>query len=221
MGDQARPDELRGSRPGDHLVPDPTRHQRGQALAEFTLVVPILLLLLLTAGDFGRFFAAGITVESITRTAAEYAAREYLREEAAAGGAPLSAAAYARVHAYAWETVCEEAAGLPGVATGSHGDECSGIPTVVCVHDLSDPDCANGYNDAGGIPPDCASLLPTNRPTSTIGGSEASRYVEVRVCYPFSTLLPVDGITSVGGPLAPLSGSFYIERERAFVVVDY
>jgi hypothetical protein len=199
-----------------------SRHQRGQALVEFTLIVPILLILVLTVGDFGRFFAAGITVESIARTAAERAAREYLREEAAVGGAPLSAAGYARVHAYAWEMVCEEAAGLPDVVTGSPGDECSGIPTVVCVHDLSDPDCDNSYNDAGGIPPECKSLSPTNRPTSAIGGgSEASHYVEVRVCYPFSTLLPVDSISSIGGPLAPLSGVFYIERERAFTVVDY
>ena len=93
---------------------------------------------------------------------------------------------------------------------------------MVCVHDLSDPDCDTSYNDAGGIPPECTNLGPGNRPTSAIGGgSEASRYVEVRVCYPFSTLLAVDGISSIGELLAPLSGVFYIERDRAFVVVDY
>ncbi len=194
----------------------------GQALVEFTLVVPILLILLLTVGDFGRFFAAGITVESVARTAAEFAAREYLREEAAEGSIPLSAAGYARVHAYAWETVCEEAAHLPGVQVGASGTECSGIATVVCVHDLGDPDCANSYNNSAGLPPECTSLAAGNRPTNTIGGgSEASRYVEVRVCYPFSTLLPMDDISSIGGPLAPLSGTFHIERTRAFTVVDY
>lgn len=195
---------------------------QGQALAEFTLVVPILLILLLTVGDFGRFFAAGITVESIARTAAEFAAREYVREEMAEGSVPLSAAGYARVHAYAWETVCEEAAHLPGVQLGGPGTECSGIPTVVCVHDLGDPDCANSYNDSAGLPPECTSLAIGSRPTNAIGGgSEASRFVEVRVCYPFSTLLPMDDISSIGGPLAPLSGVFHIERARAFTVVDY
>jgi hypothetical protein len=195
---------------------------RGQALAEFTLVVPILLILLLTVGDFGRFFASGISVESIARTSAEYAAREYLREEVAAGGAPLSAAGYARVHAYAWETVCEEAARLPGVQLGGPGSECQGIPTVVCVHDQGDPHCANSYNDGAGLPSECVSLAPAARPTNAIGGGpEASRFVEVRVCYPFRTLIPIDGISSVGGPLAPLTGVFHIERARSFTVVDY
>jgi len=197
------------------------RPERGQALAEFTLVIPILLILLLTVGDFGRFFAAGISVESIARTAAEYAAREYLREEAAAGGIPLDAAGYDRVHAYAWETVCEEAARLPDIQLFGSGSECRGIPTVVCVHDLGDPNCANSYNDSTGIPPECTSLGPGARPTNAIGGSEASRFVEVRVCYPFKTLIPVDGISSVGGPLAPLTGIFHIERARSFTVVDY
>jgi hypothetical protein len=36
---------------------------RGQALVEFSLVLPILLLLLLTVGDFGRLFAATITID--------------------------------------------------------------------------------------------------------------------------------------------------------------
>jgi len=199
-----------------------SRTGRGQALVEFTLVIPILLVLLLTIGDFGRFFAAGISVESIARTAAEYAAREYLREEAAAGGTPLDAAGYDRVHAYAWEAVCEEAARLPGIQHFGPGTECQGIPTVVCVHDLGDPNCANSYNDAAGIPPECTSLSPGARPTSAIGGgSETSRFVEVRVCYPFRTLIPIDGISSVGGPLAPLTGTFHIERGRSFTVVDY
>jgi hypothetical protein len=203
-------------------VPRLARSDRGQALAEFTLIIPILLLLLLTVGDFGRFFAAGITVESIARTAAEFAARQYVIEETAAGGAPLDAAGYARVHTYAWQTVCDEAARLPGVLGAGAGTECSGIPTVVCVHDLADPDCADSYNDASGLPPACTGLSSGNRPNNAIsGGSEASRYVEVRVCYPFSTLLPFDEISSIGGPLAPLSGLFHIERSRVFTVVDY
>ena len=134
----------------------------------------------------------------------------------------MSAAGYARVHAYARETVCEEAARLPGVEVGASGTECSGIPTVVCVHDLGDADCANIYNDAAGLPPQCASLAPGNRPTNAIGGgSEASRSVEVRVCYPFSTLLPICDIITVAGPLPQLTFTFYNERYRAFIVVHY
>lgn len=192
----------------------------GQALVEFTLVFPILLLLLLTVADFGRYFAAAITVESIARTAAEFAAREYLREETAAGG-PLSAAAYARVHGYAWQSVCDESTVLPDVTSGGSGNPCVGIPTVVCVHDDADPGCTNSYNDAGGIPAECPGLALGARPTNAKAGvGETSRFVEVRICYRFSTILPLD-IPSIGGVLSPLSGNFYIERSRAFTVADY
>ena len=193
----------------------------GQSLVEFAMFLPVLLLLLLTVADFGRYFAAGITIESVARTAAELTAREYLREEAATGGGALSPAAYARVHAHAWQTVCNEAADLPGIVTGGSDNPCSGIATVVCVHDFSDPGCANSYNDGGGIPSGCAALAPAARPNNAIGGSsEASRYVEVRVCYEFETILPVE-IPGLGGPLTPLQGAFDIERDRVFTVVDY
>jgi Flp pilus assembly protein TadG len=52
---------------------------RGQALVEFALVLPIVLVLLLTVSDFGRLFATTITIESAARAAAEVAATEYSR----------------------------------------------------------------------------------------------------------------------------------------------
>ena len=202
---------------------------RGQALVEFSLVLPILMLLLLTIGDFGRLFAAAITIESAAGAASETAAAEYLREVLAVSPpGPLSADAYARVHKSAWQSVCDEASALPNAAPGTGGGECSGLVTVVCVHDggdgssgLGDPGCGNAYNAAAGIPSGCPSLEFGSRPVNIqTGGSETSMYVEVRVCYRFSTFLRVV-LPSIGGALATLGGDFDIERVRTFTVADY
>jgi Flp pilus assembly protein TadG len=47
---------------------------RGQSLAEFALIVPILFLLAVAIGDFGRIFNALVAVESAAREAADYGA---------------------------------------------------------------------------------------------------------------------------------------------------
>jgi Flp pilus assembly protein TadG len=49
---------------------------RGQALAEFALLVPLMLLLAVALGDFGRLFNATIAVESAAREAADYGAMQ-------------------------------------------------------------------------------------------------------------------------------------------------
>lgn len=47
--------------------------RRGQSLAEFALVLPVFMLILLIAVDFGRLFSAWVTVTNATRVAANYA----------------------------------------------------------------------------------------------------------------------------------------------------
>jgi hypothetical protein len=50
------------------------RESRGQSLVEFAIVVPVLLLLVLAAIDFGRAFLGWITLQNMARVGANFAA---------------------------------------------------------------------------------------------------------------------------------------------------
>jgi Flp pilus assembly protein TadG len=47
---------------------------RGQSVAELALILPIMMLLAVAVGDFGRIYASMIALESATREAADYGA---------------------------------------------------------------------------------------------------------------------------------------------------
>ena len=48
----------------------------GQALVEFVLIIPILFLIAVAVGDFGRVYVSAVAVESGAREAADYGAFE-------------------------------------------------------------------------------------------------------------------------------------------------
>jgi len=175
------------------------------------MVLPIMLIILLTVGDFGRLFAVGVTIESATRNAAEVAASEYNR------ALLLPSVDYAAVHRAAWSSVCDDASGLPNATPGSGGGECGGLPTMVCVHDAADATCGAVYNDGSGVPAACPSV--SAGASNGLGGSE-SKFVEVRVCYRFNTIFEMT-LPSLGGPLQAIGGDIFIERSRVFSVADY
>jgi hypothetical protein len=189
---------------------------RGQSLVEFALVLPMLLVLLLGVADFGRVFAAGITMESAARDAAEAAAQDYLqlRREAT----PASATDLARVTATAVSTVCEEAERLPDRQMA--GSACVLPFTAVCIHD--DPAELVAYGSACGAgsasaPAECTDLHDT-WPSLWTSGMLPS--IEVRTCYRFDTLF---NLRDLHLPLANgLSlGSIWLQRDRVFTVADY
>jgi hypothetical protein len=59
--------------------------ERGQGVAEFALVIPLMFVLAVAIGDFGRLFTAMIAVESAAREAADYGA--FLGSDAWTSGA--------------------------------------------------------------------------------------------------------------------------------------
>ena len=137
----------------------------------------------------------------------------------------LSALSIRPCHHAAWESVCDEAAGLPNATPGSGGSQCSDLPTVVCIHDApnpgdpGDPNCGNLYNAGVDGTTGCPVVAAGTSNVQT-GGAEASKYVEVRVCYRFSAFFGMD-IPFLGGALSPLAGNFYLERVRTFTVADF
>ena len=153
----------------------------------------------------------------MARTAAEVAAQEYV-QEVAAETTPGDPKNYGLIHKIAWQSVCDEGHDLPNVTPGSGGAECGDLPTLVCVHDGIDPQCGTIYNEGGGVPAECSSVQPGSAAPTV--DSQSNAYVEVRVCYRFSTFFQIT-IPFFDMSLTPLSGNFFIERTRHFTVADY
>jgi hypothetical protein len=198
----------------------------------------MLLVLLLGVADFGRVFAAGITVEAAARNAAEVAAQEYLRNPP--GGPDLSIPAplppdlayYEKLHTLAARTACRESRDLANTTyipddpgTPADDERCTSasgaIPLVrVCVHDNADPLCGRvefGETIPAGSP--CTELA--DAPSNVMqGGSEPSRYVEVRICYRFTTLINIDEMQLPFGWDISV-GEVYLQKDRAFTVGWY
>ena len=191
----------------------------GQALVEFGLILPVLLILLLGIADFGRVFASAITTEAAARNAAEAAAQEYLQLDQLDGVATgtLTAANYQALHDTAFEVACREAERLPDRNVDGSGD-CADLgqglaslvmPIVgVCVHDVAagDPNCGQ---TSASYPADCNQMLGN---WTAAQGAADTPWVEVRLCYRFDPLIT-----------APLGdwGSVWLQRENYFTVANY
>jgi hypothetical protein len=182
---------------------------------EFALVLPMLIVLLLGVADFGRIFAAGISLEAASRDAAEIVALEYERNPPPDNTAP----SYRVLHTLAARTVCAEANQLP--QTQSVAGICDVTPVIrVCVHDGIDPICGQAIPGWAPLPPDhgCDSIQD-DWSNVRRGGANATTYVEVRVCYDFDTLVPLSVSLpfNTGIDLVSL-GNIYLKRDATFSV---
>gem|GEM_PF-2569322 len=188
---------------------------------EFALVVPIVFLLLILVADLGRVFVAGVVLETAARDAAEKGAQEYVANQPG----PLSTAApagngayYGPLDAKVASAACSESADLPNSDLDTSDQTCKTWPVIrVCVHDGADEQCGlpiNGF--ASAIPPECPDLnaawsnSQNGSPTDSLGRRE--RWVEVRLCYKFTSIIHTD--------LFHL-GDIYLERRRQFVIPCY
>jgi hypothetical protein len=194
------------------------RSQLGQSLAEFALIIPILLIILVGVADLGRVFNAGVVLEASARNAAEHAAQKYLADppgdtslEAAvrlAAPASGSSAYYGALRDDAARAACAEMRGQTN--TDYVGGSCATWPVVaVCIHDNADPNCGGTAAGFAAIPPECTELLSG---WSNASGASGERWVEVRTCYRFTSLLRL--------PIFDF-GDIYLQRARSFVIPCY
>src|SRR4051812_41410238 len=119
---------------------------RGQGLVEFTLVLPIIMLVLLGAIDFGRLMQARVTAEAATRAGAHWGAgilanaTQPLDPVFAYTSSKCGFGPTCNIEARA----CAEAAGLPGYSAGpalqGEGD-----------NPLAYKDCAHNYASSTNV----------------------------------------------------------------------
>lgn len=198
-------------------------------MTEFALVFPILMILLVAVADFSRIFSASIVIEAAARNAAEIAAMEYARNPpgdpalsppqrlASPAPDPGDPGYYDDLSLKAARAACVESRSLPNTDFQAADGSCATWPIVrVCVHDnVGNNNCGQPITPGfdASVPSECDAVPPPSSgdwsPTMQ-GASETSRYVEVRVCYKFTPLLP-------GAPFLPL-GDMYIQRIRTFTV---
>lgn len=196
------------------------RLRAGQSLVEFVLVVPILVMLVVIVADFGRIFAATVSIEAATRNAAEMAANEYLSNPPGALATPPVAlnqpappgdpAFYTPLHDKIAQAVCAETSDLANSAFDPSTGACVGMPLIqACVHDSQDTVCSDEAQSAP-IPTGCDSMAVA--PSNAHAGSNTPRWVEVRVCYRFTPLLNL--------PILSF-GEFWLQRTRTFTIPCY
>ena len=193
----------------------------------------MLLVLFLGIADFGRAFAAGITLEAAARDAAEVAAEEYRRippdgpyaDQTQPAPGPVDADYYTALHEVAARVACRESGGLDNSTFDSALGQCpvdggSGeqLPLImVCIHDNADPICdqpAFGAAVPGPSDPDPCGLRspPTNAMEGWSAGTESSRYIEVRICYRFSMLINTSFLEI---------GDIWLQKSRVFTVAYF
>lgn len=181
--------------------------------------MPILMMLFLGIADFGRVFSAGVVLEAAARNAAEHAAQKYLanppgdpsQSAATRLGMPATGADpdyYAAIRDAAARVACAEMRGL--TSTDYADGRCATWPVVaICVHDAADPDCGATASGFAPVPAECTELATGwSNATSATG----ERWVEVRACYRFSTLLRL--------PLLSF-GDIDLQRTRSFIIPCY
>jgi Flp pilus assembly protein TadG len=142
------------------------RRERGQGLVEFGLVVPIMFMLVVALGDFGRVFTSGIAVEAAAREAADYGG-----SLGAARWDETNAAIMALNDAEIRRRACTAASQLPDYAGSPLPDDTSDCTSPAVTWNLVHP----------------AGVTNCNAPT----GFEKPCWVHVVVTYDFRTFIPI------------------------------
>ena len=197
-----------------------SRSRRGQTLVEFALVLPMLIVLLLGIADFGRVFQAGITLEAVARDAAEVGALQRLRDKPDFTDASLHPAYYTSLHQVVARTACAESEQLAVSPEQVDATDCPRLTAVrVCVHDNLDPQCGSAIPGfAGAVPAECSDTAVGTAPawSNYNPGEVTSHWVEVRVCYHFTTLFNLHLSLPLNAGLS--LGDVYLQKTRSFVL---
>jgi Flp pilus assembly protein TadG len=181
------------------------KNSRGQSLVETALIVPLLLILILNAINFGYFLLVTLNLTSATRNGIEYAIQGSSTPANASlpsPGAPSSAGTVSYL-------IYQELAGLKGAST-IQVQVCSlSVPTsddtstITSCQTCTNSGCSNSAAPSGLVAdPEAAIGFALNR---------------IDVSYTFNTLIPSAPFNLVVGalPLCQPSGSCTFTRHAA------
>jgi Flp pilus assembly protein TadG len=165
--------------------------RRGQSMVEFSLVVPLMLLMVVAIADFGRMYVSAVAVESAAREAADFGA--FQSDQWTTVNVPVTTEEMLR-------RACVAAQGshLEGYVGASDGSTCTN-PAFSCTLEWggSSEDCATSDGVVGTT--DCSTQL-----------TEPPCVVHVRLDYEFRMIL--------GFP--PMPESISLVRESRFRMQD-
>ena len=169
------------------------RKQAGQSIVEFALIAPVMLIFLVAIADFGRLYAAMVSIEAAGREAADFAAFDANHWNGASN--------VATTLGEMTERACTAAAGshlqdyAEPAGTLSHAN-CTN-PTMACELEIpggGSVDCATYDGTAGCGDPD----------------TEPPCVVHVRLDYTFHTFLG----------LPPLPATVAFSRDSRFLITS-
>jgi PKD repeat protein len=161
-------------------------HSRGQSLVEFGLVVPILLVLTMTALDFGRVYLGWINLQNMTRIAANFAANN---PEAWTGSGDAVAQTKYR------NQILADASATNCTLPQSGGSPVVAAPTFA---DTDGDGSAVGLGDTAEVALSCSFNVITPFISNIVGSS---------VTVSSSSTFPVKAGTT---PVSPVTGGFTI-----------
>lgn len=189
------------------------RRDLGQSLVEFALILPVLIVLLLGAVDFGRLLQARVTAESALRAGASWGATNLLTARQ-----PFPPAGTGSCGAYSFSPscnvlarACAEAAGFPNFSggptrTGSGGSTyqtcSSGSAANVCTPSgsQSNPFLSVAWSHAGagpGVTFDPTSSMPVAGDVITVSGTFCFKTLTSYPVIPNQTALVTTSIYTV------------------------
>jgi hypothetical protein len=175
------------------------RPAAGQAYVELALILPVLLLLALAVGDFGRVYATGIAVESAAREAADFAAFDDLTNSHFYEPVPGTVDAKDSTRTEALRRACTAVGSLPGF--DDVAATCAD-PTAMCT-DVAGSFCQLVVEDTRTSQP-WASTCGTDPQTDVTCGWT----VHVTVNFDFTTAIN----------LAPLPSTVHFARESSYAI---
>jgi Flp pilus assembly protein TadG len=161
----------------------------GQALVEFAMIVPLLLLLVVLTVDFGGLINAWITVQNTTRAAADYA----ILSGSSAGSPALATSTSLQ------NLISADMSGLPNVVLGSN-------PTI-CVRENNNGNTTfKPLEMPAGV---CGNYATPPVDGETIPGNTNVAYITVAVDITYTYTSFFTGSSFMGLPLTALPNSIH------------